>query len=145
MKNSIFSLLVSLLIVSSSLSGCASIGDPIGDFIGTGLSDLQKARANGLTRDFPIAYDAAFDTAIDVIKANNLVSYQSDRKKGYIVFMGLPKQVDTTRVGVFFESLDSSTTRITISSLSSTALAKAGSLIFGGLETAGPSGAAGKP
>ncbi len=135
MKISIFSLLVSLFIVSSSLTGCASIGDPIGDFIGTGLSDLQKARANGLTRDFPVAYDSAFDKAMKVIKDNNLVSYQSDRKKGYIVFMGLPKQVDTTRVGVFFESLDGNNTRITLSSLSSTALTKSGSLIFGGLET----------
>lgn len=138
MKNNFLAFSISMFLVLFSLAGCSTcsiVTDPIADFIGTGLSDLQKARANGLTRDFPIAYDAAFDTAIDIIKANNLVSYQSDRKKGYIVFMGLPKQVDTTRIGVFFESLDSSTTRITISSLSSTALAKAGSLIFGGLET----------
>ncbi len=145
MRNNALAFLVSLLIVSFSMAGCASIGDPIAEFIGTGLSDLQKARDKGLTRNYSIPYDEAFDRTVKTLKDDGFVSYQSDKKKGYIVFMGLPKQVNTTRVVVFFESIDANNTRITISSLSSTALSKAGSIVFGGLETAGPSGAAGKP
>lgn len=138
MKNRFLLSPLFLVIVLFSLAGCSTysiVTDPIADFIGTGLSDLQKARDKGLTRDYPIPYDEAFDRTVKTLKDDGFVSYQSDKKKGYIVFMGLPKQVNTTRVGVFFESIDANNTRITVSSLSSTALAKAGSIVFGGLET----------
>jgi hypothetical protein len=48
--------------------------------------------------------------------------------------MGFHKQTDTTRVGVFFNSLSGNETQITLSSLSDTALAKGAAIIFGGLE-----------
>ncbi|MFH1665323.1 MAG: hypothetical protein ABIA77_04155, partial [Candidatus Omnitrophota bacterium] len=69
-----------------------------------------------------------------IAKENKLTVYQSDKKAGYIVIMGFDKQVDTTRVGIFFDKVNDSRTKITLSSLSRSALSKASSIFFEGLQ-----------
>ena len=73
---------------------------------------------------------------------NTVVSLKSqytifinDRLKKHIVVMGIPGNVDTTEVGIFFAAAASSgISKIDISSLSSTAKEKVAKVIFEGLD-----------
>ncbi len=115
------------------LSGCAHYSTDLGAFSGFGINDLVKARKDGKAATFNIPLSAAFDEVEAILKGADLTIYQSSRKKGYIVAMGFHQQIDTTRVGIFFDPLSDSQTKITLSSLSSMALDKAEAVIFGEL------------
>ncbi len=130
---------VVILVAAVSFAGCAGTRASVGDFFGYGISDLEKARETGLSRVYPLPYDTAFDKAVEAAKTGKVTVYKADRKRGIITIMDVPKQVDTTFIGVFVESVDASNTKITISSLSSTALTKAGMIIFGGMDGNAPS------
>lgn len=95
---------------------------------------LKQACATGRTEVFPYTYNTAFTKTKAILKGNNLVIYRLSKKTKFIIAMGFPNQVNTTRVGIFFEPLPDSETKITLSSLSSTALEKADKIIFGGLK-----------
>ena len=56
-----------------------------------------------------------------------------DRIKRHIVVMGIPGNVDTTEVGIFFTRLKPKVTKIEISSLSSTAKRKVAEAVFSAL------------
>jgi hypothetical protein len=99
-----------------------------------GPRDLVKAKADGKVKVIALSYDEAFSKVLSILEANKLKIYQMDEKNGYIVAMGFPRQTNTTRVGIFFESEGDNKTRITLSSLSTTALIKAESIIFGNIE-----------
>jgi hypothetical protein len=131
--------IAAVLLFSVQVSGCASIKESVTDFFGFSISDLEKARETGLTRTYPLPYDTAFDKAVEAAKAAKVTVYKADRARGVITLMDIPKQVDTTFVGVFLEAVDASNTKITISSLSSLALQKAGMIIFGGMDGNAPS------
>jgi hypothetical protein len=110
-------------------------------FLATGCASyysLKQACATGRTEVFPYTYDTAFSKTKNVLKGNNLVIYRISKKSKFIVAMGFPRQVNTTRVGIFFEPLSDNETKITLSSLSSTALEKADKIIFGGLKPPKP-------
>ncbi len=123
-----------LFLIIFLLGGCAHYSTDFKALIGTNVRDLEKARADGKKKTFPIPCDTAFDKVTAILENKGLTIFQTNRKKGYIIAMGFPKQTDTTRVGIFFEALPEGGTKITLSSLSSTALAKAVTLVFGGLE-----------
>lgn len=126
--------LSALLLTALLLGGCATFLEDIEGVFATEVSDLEKARSSGKTETFPLSFDAAFDKVTDILKKNNLTIYQINRKRKYIIVMGFKKQIDTTRVGVFFEPVSDNETRITLSSLSSMTLPKAEAIIFGGLK-----------
>jgi hypothetical protein len=132
MKKAIKPVLLTLLPLFL-LGGCAYYSTDFNALIGTSIRDLEKARAEGKQGTFPFSYDTAFDKVTTILKNNGLTVFQTSREKRYIVAMGFPRQTDTTRVGIFFEPLSDNKTKITLSSLSSTALAKAEALIFGEL------------
>ncbi|MFH1664835.1 MAG: hypothetical protein ABIA77_01670 [Candidatus Omnitrophota bacterium] len=133
MKNPVIRLLAACLTVSL-VSGCSLYSINSGSLLGINVQDLEKARDNGLTKTVSLDYSAAFDKVTGILENKGLTIYQSDRKKQYIVTMGFPKQTDTTRVGIFFDRLPDGGTKITLSSLSSTALEKARTDIFGELD-----------
>jgi hypothetical protein len=56
-----------------------------------------------------------------------------NRQEGYIIAMGLERQVNTTRIGVFIERITQNTTQVILTSKSSTALDKAQLIYFGEL------------
>jgi pimeloyl-ACP methyl ester carboxylesterase len=56
--------------------------------------------------------------------------FAEDPRKRYMILMGVPESVDTTEVGVFFDSLGYGKTKIDISSLSSRAKRIAAEMIF---------------
>jgi hypothetical protein len=121
------------LVAAFLLSGCAHYSTDLGAFSGFGINDLVKARKDGRAATFNIPLSTAFDEVEAILKGADLTIYQSSRKKGYIVVIGFHQQIDTTRVGIFFDSVSDSQTKITLSSLSSMALDKAEAVIFGKL------------
>ena len=133
MKNIIITLLFVFVLVSLS-AGCSYYSTDLKAFLGISIRDLEKARDHGNKQIFPMSFETAFGKVKEIIEVNNLTIYQINKKEGYIVAMGFPKQTNTTRVGIFLEPLSDNETEITLSSLSSTALEKATPIIFGGLE-----------
>jgi len=131
---SAISVFVSFLLIACLVGGCASYPTTFLDIFGVSREDLEKAREDGIKKEFSLSYDETFDKVTRILKSNNLTIYQSSRRKGYIVAMNFPKQTNTTRVGIFFESVNKDKTSITLSSLSSTALAKAEEIVMGGME-----------
>ncbi|MFQ5952671.1 MAG: hypothetical protein ACE5JK_04620 [Candidatus Omnitrophota bacterium] len=122
------------LLVAFLLSGCATFSTDVDALFGMGIQDLEEARDKGVEKTFSISVDSAFDKIKKIAKDNKLTVYQTSKRKGYIIAMGFHKEVDTTRVGIFLESVGENKTRITLSSLSSSALSKAEKIIFGNLE-----------
>lgn len=127
-------LIISIFLVSSGLTGCANFSANPKGLLGINTSDLVKAKSAGVEQSFDLSYNEAFDKVTSILIANKLNIYQSDRRKGLIVVMNFPKQTDTTRVGIFFDKETDERTTITLSSLSSTALEKAESIIFAQLD-----------
>ncbi|MFC1480412.1 hypothetical protein ACFL5Y_03080 [Candidatus Omnitrophota bacterium] len=132
MKN-ITKTILPLVLASFLFAGCASYN--LYSLAGTNIEDLEAARGQGKNKVFSLSYDTAFSKTTEILKNNGLIIFKSNRGKKYIVAMGFHKQTDTTRVGIFFDPLADGKTEITLSSLSSTALAKAVTIIFGGLQS----------
>lgn len=125
------SVLLSLMVFS--LSGCASGSFNLQSLAAINIADLENARSEGVNKTFPLSYNDAFSAMTQKLKENKLTIFRSNIKEGYIVAIGFPKQETTTRVGIFFENLSEKSTKITLSSLSSSALEKAEIILFGGL------------
>lgn len=126
------SLLLCLSLAVFLSGGCASFN--FQSLAGINISDLEQARADGKVKTIPLAYDAAYDKVMKIVKKNGLTAFRYNKKRGFIVAIGFHKQETTTRVGIFFEPVDENTTKITLSSLSNTALIRAQSIIFGDLD-----------
>ena len=128
-----FSLIViSISLILSFAAGC-SPNYNLASFGGVNISDLEAAKPQGKSRLFNASYDYLYDRVLQIVKNNKLYIFRQSKPKGYIVVMDFKKQVNTTRVGIFFDSINESTTKITITSLSPTALPKATGMIFGEL------------
>ncbi|MBU0684019.1 MAG: hypothetical protein ABIH85_01680 [Candidatus Omnitrophota bacterium] len=128
-------ILVSLVLFS--LNGCAQF--PLSFFnpaplLGLNIQDLKEACADGNEKTVALPYDTAFTTVKNRLENSGLTIYQCNRPKGYIVAIDFPKDVDTTRLGVFFKSIDKDHTSITLSSLSSIVLNKATPMVFDNLK-----------
>jgi len=111
-------------------SGCASCPTVVYDVLGTSHADLEKARDVGITREFDMSLDQTFNRVLEILKEDDLIVFQKSERRDYIVAIGFPKQNNTTRVGIFFEGTGNNQTSITLSSLSSTALQKADTMIL---------------
>ncbi len=124
---------LAMIISAALIAGCAHFSADMESLTATNITDLEKARANGLSKDFASPIDKTFSAVTALLNKEELKIFLADKKKGFIVALGFPRQTNTTRVGIFFESLPSGGTKITLSSLSSSALDRAGAMIFGGL------------
>ena len=60
--------------------------------------------------------------------------FKKDRKKGYLVVMGIKGSVNTTEVGIFFSTYSPGVTKIEISSLSANAKRHVAQGVFGQLD-----------
>ena len=135
MKNLLFLSIALFLLVSA---GFASSKYNLPALAGLNIRDLESAKDHGAARTFDMSRDDAFEKTIGILENERLTVFRSSKKKGYIVAMGFKEQVDTTRVGIFFEAISEASTKVTLSSLSSTALPKAEKIIFGGLSKTAP-------
>ena len=138
MKKHVSYILVSIFISSSLLSGCAQFPFTclnLTPLVGFNVQDLrQAARENGREKVFSMPYEIAFAKTLDILKTHSLTIYQNNMRGHYIVAMNFTKQVNTTRLGIFFESVDSNKTKITLGSLSTSVVQTGEEIIFGGLK-----------
>ena len=128
--------LLSILVICVLIflgSGCARTTEFMGSTIGINIQDLEKMRAEGKSKVFALSYDEAFDRVIEILHEGGYTVFRSNKDQRYIVAMGFPRQVDTTRVGIFFDPAGEGETKVTLSCLSDTCLSKAAGIIFGGL------------
>ena len=103
---------------------------------GSSTRALEKARDNAITRTYDKSYWDCVRSAITVVNKNKWVIFKKDEIKGYMVVMGVRGAVNTTEIGVFFDELSDSQTRIEISSLSTNAKRKVAKGLFHGLDIA---------
>lgn len=134
MKKHISYILAAIVVSSVLLGGCAQFPFTclnLTPLVGFNVQDLrQAARENGREKVVSIPYETAFNKTLSILKTHNLTIYQSNMWGKYIVAMNFTKQVNTTRLGVFFESIDENKTKITLGSLSTSVLQMGEKIIF---------------
>lgn len=103
---------------------------------GSSTRSLERARDRAVTRTYDKPYWDCVRSSIAVVKKKKWVIFKKDEIKGYMVLMGVKGSVNTTEIGVFFEELSDTQTRIEISSLSTNAKRKVTQGLFHGLDIA---------
>lgn len=129
MKINVF---IVFFIISALLfsSGCSGFNFDLRSLTGNNIKDLERAaETSGKTKLFTGTYPVVFAKITDMLTSNNITIFQSNEPEKYIVAMGFPKQNDTTRVGIFFEDTGSGI-KVTLSSMSTSALIKAEKMLF---------------
>lgn len=101
---------------------------------GSSTRALEKARDNAVTRTYDKSYWECVRAAITVVNQNKWVIFKKDEIRGYLVLMGIKGSVNTTEVGVFFDELSDTQTRMEITSLSTNAKRKVAKALLHGLD-----------
>ena len=112
------------------ISGCATNSNIIGSIMGTNIEDLRASISNGTAKTYNLSYSDIYNKMLQVTDDEGLKVYQSSFQDGYIIVINLPKQIDTTRIGIFFDNTTDSKTTVTLTSLSPTALSQAEEIFF---------------
>ena len=121
------------------LAGCAEIKDIPKVIWGSSTLALEKARTNAIRQTFHCRFEECFDAVVSLeykVKSKELLSdgvfdiFIKDRKKGYLVVMGIQGSERATEVGIFFIKVNPQSVKIEISSLSHIAKEKAAESIF---------------
>ena len=128
-------ILAAFFIFSTILTGCSSMSNIGSAIIGTNISGLEELKPYSPTKDFDLSYQDTFALMETKINKNGLHQYLSNPGKGYIIVIGLNQQVNTTRIGIFISSNSDSSTKVTLTSKSSTALDRAQIIFFGETQT----------
>ena len=117
-------------------SGCASIHEAGKTVWGSSIRQLEKHRAQAISRTYHKGYWDCSQATLKVIEENKYTIFQKDEIKGYIVIMGVPGYVDTTEVGIFFVEVSDNEVRIELSSLSTNAKRAVAKALFKALDKA---------
>ena len=72
----------------------------------------------------------SLSSATTPAQVNNLSLFIKNRKRNFLVVMGVPNCVNTTEVGIFFVPLDGGNVRVDLSSLSTKAKRNASEMVF---------------
>jgi len=104
--------LLIIIVLCVFMSGCSLIAETGRFFWGTSIRHLEKVRPDAISRSYQCVYDHCYDAVLSLALHNEDVKpesqekiykvFQENRLKGWIVFMGIPGNVDTTEVGIFF-------------------------------------------
>lgn len=121
------------------LTGCASVKETAKTIWGSSTRALEDARVDAISRSFYCDIDECFDAVLTL----NLLNKKSepatekyfnvfieDRIKSHIIVYGIPGNVDTTEVAVFFARDGADAIRIDVASLSSSAKQKTADAVF---------------
>jgi hypothetical protein len=130
-----------LLIVALALfcSSCAVWDDTVevGKTLwGSSTRALEQARDRAITHNYDKSYWDCVRSAIAVVNKKGWVIFKKDEIKGYMVVMGVKGCVNTTEIGIFFDELSDTRTRIEISSLSTNAKRLVAKGLFHGMDIA---------
>ena len=124
------SFLLSLLFWGAPLLGCAHLVESSKTVWGSSTRALEQARTEALKRSYRADFGECFDSVLAIVKESGYTIFIQDRVQRHIVVIGIPGNVDTTEVGIFFDPQMDGKVKIDISSLSSTAKAKVAEAIF---------------
>lgn len=120
-------------------SGCAQLQEVSKTIWGSSTRALDNARETAIFKEYNCTVSECFDVALSLGSKDESLETQAvksytillkDLRKDVIVVIGVPGSVDTTEVGIFFVKLQSNSTRIEISSLSSYAKQKVAEALF---------------
>jgi len=129
MKRQIILPLVFLIL---SLSGCASMKEAAKCVIGVSTKDLQDGRKDAIKKTFGYDYKTCYDKTKGILKEKGCYIYAEDAKKGMIaVYLS---REDTTPVGLFFTAQDANNTQIEVSGPSTYAKEVISEKVFTALE-----------
>ena len=133
-------LILSILCLCSS---CTFLSHPIDNTVefgktiwGSSTRALDQARDKAITKTYDKPYWDSVRSAIAVIEKKHWIIFKKDEVKGYIVVMGVRGCVNTTEIGIFFDELSDTKTKIEVSSLSTNAKRKVSKALFHGLDIA---------
>ncbi|MEW5894676.1 MAG: hypothetical protein AB1650_02795 [Candidatus Omnitrophota bacterium] len=89
----------------------------------TNLRKNTEPRAFGCDREkvFNAVFEMTRPYGKKGLDSDKYVLFSMNREKGYMILMNVPGAVDTTEVGVFFDSAGAGQTRVEVTSLSSRA------------------------
>jgi len=135
-----FILFVSIILLCSS---CAFWDHPVSNTIeigktvwGSSTRALEEARDKAITKTYDKPYWDCVRSTIAVVGKRKWVIFKKDEIKGYMVVMGVKGCVDTTEIGIFFDELSDTQTRVEVTSLSTNAKRKVSKALFHGLDIA---------
>ncbi len=125
-------LLIPILIV-----GCVTPQEGVRRFAGRSVAHFEKYRDNAISQDISCQASECFNVIL-AIGGNrseqprlekHFEVFQANKRQGFIVFYGIPGQVDTTEVAVFIVP-EGSQSRVQVVSLSSAAQEKVAKVVF---------------
>ena len=129
-----------LIAVVCFCSSCASLSDNTVEFgkilWGSSTRALEAARDKAITKIYDKSYWDSVRSAIAVVDNKKWVIFKKDEIKGYMVVMGVTGCVNTTEIGIFFDELSATQTRVEVVSLSTGAKRKVAKALFHGLDIA---------
>ncbi|MDP2939056.1 MAG: hypothetical protein Q8O13_03095 [Candidatus Omnitrophota bacterium] len=122
-------LLVTSLILTL-ICGCVRIKEASRIILGTSVSSLEKARINGKTQTFNYDYEKCYKKVLLILRQMNVYIYLHSLKERRIVAMNFEGANKTTEVGIFFEEITPSSTKVEISCLAPSVLENVSEKIF---------------
>ena len=115
-------------VLAVAVTGCAT-NRFWNDMFEQDVKTLEAAKKTGVSKEVALSKDEAYKKTLEIIASEKFKIFRDRPKENYMIVIGLPKQTNTTQVGVFFEPAEGKT-KVTVTSLSSTALKKADELIL---------------
>ncbi len=144
-------------------AGCAQLTETAKKILGTSTQALERARRHGEHKTYPCSLSQCFEavlslernqqkspepattatSSIPTLSGTPQVPIQQgkffdvflkDPHYRYIVVIGIVGNVDTTEVGIFFDGISPSSSKIEIASLSNTAKRKVAKAVFDELD-----------
>jgi hypothetical protein len=115
------------------VSGCGvGMKESLRGVAGISTKVLENNLSSADSKEFNLDYDAVYSKALKIIKEIGAYIYAVDKSKDLVAIY--VTEDDTTPVGVFFKAVDSTKTRVLISSPSKFAKELISGKIFSGLE-----------
>jgi len=125
---------LSALFLGAAVLGCSHVVESSKTLWGSSTRALEEARTKALTKSYPVDFGECFDSVLAIVQESGYTIFLKDRVERHIVVIGIPGNVDTTEVGIFFDPPENGKIKIDVSSLSSTAKAKVAETIFSELD-----------
>lgn len=130
------SLLIILIVV---FSGCAQLTETSKVVLGTSTKALEEGRIDAIKKSYSCSYQECFYAVLSLGRKEELEPMSEDKyfdvfsnkmDKDYLVVMGVPGNVDTTEVGIFFSRRSLKAVEVEITSRSSSAKRKVAKAVF---------------
>jgi len=124
-------------------SSCSFLDHPADNMVelgktiwGSSTRALEQARDKALTKTYDKPYWDCVRSTIAVVGKRKWVIFKKDEVNGYLVIMGVKGCVNSTEIGIFFDEISDTQTRIEVASLSTNAKRKVARALFHGLDIA---------